>query len=49
VWRGTLDALAAEGPMAEEIDMGAPGTIVVGDVVTIGMQATLDVAVACGS
>jgi hypothetical protein len=27
----------------------SPGTIVIGEVVTVGMQATLDAAVACGS
>jgi uroporphyrin-III C-methyltransferase/precorrin-2 dehydrogenase/sirohydrochlorin ferrochelatase len=49
VWRGTLDGLAGGGPLAEEIDLTSPGTIVIGDVVTVGMQATLDAAVACGS
>jgi uroporphyrin-III C-methyltransferase / precorrin-2 dehydrogenase / sirohydrochlorin ferrochelatase len=36
VWRGTLDALAAD---AVEIDGRGPGTIVVGDVVALGLRA----------
>jgi hypothetical protein len=35
VWRGTLDQLAAE-PIA--IDQAGAGTIVVGDVVAVGLQ-----------
>jgi uroporphyrin-III C-methyltransferase/precorrin-2 dehydrogenase/sirohydrochlorin ferrochelatase len=35
VWRGTLDQLAAE---AAAIDAGGAGTIVIGDVVAIGLQ-----------
>ena len=45
VWRGTLDDLAAE---RLDFDAASAGTIVIGDVVTVSMQATL-VAVACGS
>jgi len=36
VWRGTLDRLAAD---AVEIDRCGAGTIVIGDVVTVGLQA----------
>jgi len=36
VWRGTLDALAAD---AVEIDGTGAGTIVIGDVVTVGLRA----------
>jgi uroporphyrin-III C-methyltransferase/precorrin-2 dehydrogenase/sirohydrochlorin ferrochelatase len=36
VWRGTLDQLAAD---AVEIHGSGPGTIVIGDVVTVGVQA----------
>jgi uroporphyrin-III C-methyltransferase/precorrin-2 dehydrogenase/sirohydrochlorin ferrochelatase len=36
VWRGTLDRLAAD---AIEIDGCGAGTIVIGDVVTVGLQA----------
>jgi uroporphyrin-III C-methyltransferase/precorrin-2 dehydrogenase/sirohydrochlorin ferrochelatase len=45
VWRGTLDDLAAAGV---DFDPSSAGTIVVGEVVTVSMQATL-AAVACGS
>ena len=45
VWRGTLDDLAAE---RLDFDAASAGTIVIGDVVTVSMQATL-AAVACGS
>jgi uroporphyrin-III C-methyltransferase len=37
VWRGTLDQLAAD---AIEIDSSGAGTIVVGDVVAVGLHAT---------
>jgi len=45
VWRGTLDDLAAE---RLDFDPASAGTIVVGDVVTVSMQAAL-AAAACGS
>jgi uroporphyrin-III C-methyltransferase/precorrin-2 dehydrogenase/sirohydrochlorin ferrochelatase len=45
VWRGTLDDLAAE---RLDFDLASAGTIVIGDVVTVSMQATL-AAVAYGS
>jgi siroheme synthase len=35
VWRGTLDELAADGV---EIDSSGAGTIVIGDVVAVGLQ-----------
>jgi uroporphyrin-III C-methyltransferase / precorrin-2 dehydrogenase / sirohydrochlorin ferrochelatase len=46
VWRGTLADLRAD-----RIDLNptSAGTIVVGDVVTVSMEATLEAAVACGS
>ena len=45
VWRGTLDDLAAD-----RVDIEAPGagTIVIGEVVAVSMQAARDGAVACG-
>ncbi len=46
VWRGTLDELAADGV---EIDSRGAGTIVIGEVVTVGMHATQSSAVAYGS
>jgi siroheme synthase len=49
VWRGTLDDLAAGRHVADGVPTGSPGTIVVGDVVTLNMQAALDEALACGS
>jgi uroporphyrin-III C-methyltransferase/precorrin-2 dehydrogenase/sirohydrochlorin ferrochelatase len=52
VWRGTLEKLAElalDDPDAREIQLTSPGTIVIGDVVTLNMQATLDRAVAYGS
>ncbi|HEY7285247.1 MAG TPA: uroporphyrinogen-III C-methyltransferase [Vicinamibacterales bacterium] len=49
VWRGTLDDLAAERHVLDGVVVSAPGTIVVGDVVTVNVQAALDEAVACGS
>jgi uroporphyrin-III C-methyltransferase len=39
VWRGTLDRLAAD---AVEIDGCGAGTIVIGDVVTVGLQSMAD-------
>jgi hypothetical protein len=36
VWRGTLDDLARE---TADVDGDGPGTLVIGDVVAIGMQA----------
>ena len=51
VWRGTLDDLAAgrHVAVADGVSVSSAGTIVVGDVVTVNMQAALDEAVACGS
>jgi uroporphyrin-III C-methyltransferase len=49
VWQGTLDDLAAGGHLADGVSPSSPGTIVVGDVVTVNMQAALDEALACGS
>jgi uroporphyrin-III C-methyltransferase/precorrin-2 dehydrogenase/sirohydrochlorin ferrochelatase len=49
VWRGTLDDLAAERHVRDGVSLSAPGTIIVGEVVTVNMQAALDEAVACGS
>ena len=46
VWRGTLDELAAD---RVSIDYRGAGTIVIGEVVTVGMHATRGSAVACGS
>ena len=46
VWRGTLDELGAGIPAAQAASLG---TIVIGDVVNVNMQATLDRAVAYGS
>jgi uroporphyrin-III C-methyltransferase / precorrin-2 dehydrogenase / sirohydrochlorin ferrochelatase len=46
VWRGTLDDLAAE---RVDLDPKSAGTIVVGDVVTLGMQAAVATAAAYGS
>jgi len=46
VWRGTLDELGAGIPAAQA---GSAGTIVIGDVVNVNMQATLDRVVAYGS
>jgi uroporphyrin-III C-methyltransferase len=46
VWRGTLDELSAD---RVDIDSAGAGTIVVGEVVTVGMHATRSPAVACGS
>jgi siroheme synthase len=37
VWRGTLDQLASE---AVAVDASGAGTIVIGDVVTVGLAAT---------
>jgi uroporphyrin-III C-methyltransferase len=48
VWRGTLDDLAAERHVLD-VTVSSAGTIVVGDVVTVNMQAALDEAIACGS
>ena len=45
VWRGTLDDLAAE---RIDLNLSSAGTLVVGDVVTVSMEATLE-AVAVGS
>jgi len=42
-WRGTLDQLAAD---SVEIDASGAGTIVIGDVVTVGIQRTVQDAVA---
>jgi uroporphyrin-III C-methyltransferase len=39
VWRGTIDQLAAD---AVEIDGTGAGTIVIGDVVTVGLQSSAD-------
>jgi siroheme synthase len=44
VWRGTLEELGAD---RIEIDPTSAGTIVIGEVVTVSMQATL-AAAACG-
>jgi siroheme synthase len=49
VWRGTLDDLAAGRHVPDGVSISSAGTIVVGDVVTVNMQAALDEAVACGS
>jgi siroheme synthase len=44
VWRGTLDDLGAD---RFDFNPASAGTIVIGDVVTVSMQATL-AAAACG-
>ena len=49
VWQGTLDDLAAGRHLTDGVVASSPGTIVVGDVVTVNMQAALDEALACGS
>jgi uroporphyrin-III C-methyltransferase/precorrin-2 dehydrogenase/sirohydrochlorin ferrochelatase len=49
VWRGTLDDLASGQHALDGATASPAGTIVVGDVVTVNMQAALDQAVACGS
>ena len=49
VWRGTLDELAAGRHAEQGVTTSAAGTIVVGDVVTVNVQAALDEALACGS
>jgi uroporphyrin-III C-methyltransferase/precorrin-2 dehydrogenase/sirohydrochlorin ferrochelatase len=52
VWRGTIEDLAIDTPAIGDADgvlLSSPATIVVGDVVTVNMQATLDRAVAYGS
>jgi len=45
VWRGTLDDLAAD---RVDIEAAGAGTIMIGEVVTVSMQAVRDGAVACG-
>ncbi len=49
VWRGTLDDLAAGRHAEQGVTTSSAGTIVVGDVVTVNVQAALDEALACGS
>jgi hypothetical protein len=49
VWRGTLDDLAAGRHAEHDVAPSSAGTIVVGDVVTVNVQAALDEALACGS
>jgi uroporphyrin-III C-methyltransferase len=44
-WRGTLDQLAAD---SVEIDASGAGTIVIGDVVTVGIQRTVQDAAVVG-
>ena len=49
VWHGTLDDLSAARHLTDGVVTSSPGTIVVGEVVTVNMQAALDEALACGS
>jgi len=49
VWQGTLDDLAAGRHLTDGVVASSPGTIVVGEVVTMNMQAALDEALATGS
>jgi uroporphyrin-III C-methyltransferase/precorrin-2 dehydrogenase/sirohydrochlorin ferrochelatase len=46
VWRGTLDELAADAP---ELDRRGAGTIVIGDVVTLGLASANSLSISTGA